>query len=119
MHVCMYVCMRAFCAAAATNAAKERGDATGIVFVVDLLIKLDDGSHATIQAHRVPFSKKTLNGRNKGCIQYRPQWHRRKELGVAEEFTITVPKYEELCTKGTLQLDRPKSRYTITLTLVD
>ncbi len=106
--------MRAFCAAAATNAAKDRGFETGTEFVVDLVIEPDDGGRV-IRADGVPFSKKN----NGGGFQYQPVRHRREELGPAETFTISVPNYRDLCKTKKLTLDRPKSHYKITLTLVD
>ncbi len=111
--------MRAFCAAAATNAAKDRGFETGTQFVVDLVIEPDDGVRV-IRADGVPFSKKNLSGKkNNGGFQYQPVTGRREELGPAEKFTISVPNYRDLCETKKLTLDRPKSHYKITLTLVD
>ena len=111
--------MRAFCAAAATNAAKDRGAETGTQFVVDVVIEADDGVRV-IRADGVPFGKKNLSGeKNNGGFQFQPISHRRKELGPAELFSISVPNYRDLCKTKKLTLDRPKSHYKITLTLVD
>ena len=73
--------MRAFCAAAATNAAKDRGAETGTQFVVDVVIEADDGVRV-IRADGVPFGKKNLSGKNlknNGGFQFQPIWHRTSE----------------------------------------
>jgi hypothetical protein len=41
------------------------------------------------------------------------------DLGPAEKFTISAPNYRDMCKTKKLTLDRPKSHYKITLTLVD
>jgi hypothetical protein len=83
-------------------------------------VSMDEGTLGAFLLLPFAFGKKNLSGKkNNGGFQFQPISHRRNDLGPAEKLTISVPNYRDLRKTKKLTLDRPKSHYKITLTLVD
>jgi hypothetical protein len=99
--------------ATATIAALKLGKVVGDQFFVDAKVTPTDGE--AIEVKNLPFvHKKQSHGQD----QYQPKHERRSDLGIASLFTIVESDYETLRRNKTITIPRPKSRYTIKLTLV-
>ena len=99
--------------ATATDAAIKLGKKVGDQFLVNAKVSTSGG--AVIEVWKLPFvSKRTTHGQ----AQYQPKGERRPNLGIASKFTIIESDYETLRRNGTITFGRPRSGYTIELTLV-
>jgi hypothetical protein len=86
----------------------------GVKFVVNAIVSPTDGE--VIQVRNLPFVSKTTLGNSQH--QYQPKFQDRPKLGIASRFSIIESDYEILRHNGTITLLRPRSGFTMKLTLV-